>query len=1125
MAAGSGHVCVVGAANNVTCSGEEFLGNSTKATPPAGIPFMAVTVGNTFSCGLVTNASAVCWGEFPGAAPNPATTFIDIHAGANNLCGLQAAGAVLCYGNATAGVTTVPAGVYQGVSTGTNVACAVRRNHSIACWGDATNPVIAALPPAITDADHVSVGATRACYITTAGGLVCWGDNAAGQAAVPAGVSAVSAVWWVSAGSTSTCVIAGSSAANMAPPGRLTCWGEATGNWSGTSAYEVACASWGCIVSEDAGGSAAKTSFAVASMLGVPIPRTYNSTTYAGSGTSGYADGIGTNAQFMTPSGFIIRDGTMLLADKNSYTIRRVNLTTANVTRFAGQPGVNSGVDSNINPLNATFQNPYCLEYGAAGDLYVYDYGLCSIRKISPAGVVTTIAGKSGTATPAVDGVGTNVVLGVATDMRLDSTSGIIYLPDFTNNRVRALYPNETVGTVADIGGSYPRSLVLDTAQRTMYVGTMYNILKISYAGAYTLFSGSANAIGNADGPAAVARFNYVQGLERDAAGNLYATDYVNCRIRKVSPDGTVKTILGGTSGNIDGVGTNARLGNLWGLRMAPGGAAMYVADNNNRKLRRVDIVYVIPPAPLAVGNAPLPPSPIGANVQLTAWRVVTAVVDAQSLSFSAPLTANNTAGMNPAIRALALGIVNLAEQPGAGPADSHSFSSSARRGLHAINLTTGFLPPYSLALPALETLDVESAGVLTIAAHSFAGLDDVTCINCGATPGLANFSGLGLRSSATPGDLTLLRSSDFFNISGISALDLSGNGLTSIGQHDFDGAAYITHLYIGGNPGLSSIHCAAFTAAQQPLLSANNTGIDETGNPPSAWRAGCPSPSATPSASVTASPTVTPSVTETAAATLTGTATPSYTPSTTASPSVTPSATESPTATASATGSHSATTSTTASPSVTPSTTASPSVTPSATATSTYSPTTTDTPTHSPTTTGTPTFTSTATGTPTHSPSATVSPSATSSASGTSTYTPTTTATSTSTLTATGTPTFTPSTTASPSATPTFVVAAASSGLSKADRFSAALALGLLSVAFIAVLVVFRNASCGCRGGGAGTASQPPPPPPAGHGTVVNVTDATDGATAKPASVSDATITVTGTDTAESGEARGTAV
>jgi len=109
-------------------------------------------------------------------------------------------------------------------------------------------------------------------------------------------------------------------------------------------------------------------------------------------------------------------------------------------------------------------------------------------------------------------------------------------------------------------------------------------------------------------------------------------------------------------------------------------------------------------------------------------------------------------------------------------------------------------------------------------------------------------------------------------------------------------------------------------------------------------------------------------------------------------------------------------------------------------------------------------------------------------------------------------------------------IAAAAASGLSKPDQFAAALALGLLSVAFIiALLLLCRNARCRCKGQ-AGAARSPPPLPPAERRTVINVTDASDGATAKvatPVSDSDAVITVTSTGggfVLYTGEARGAA-
>ena len=504
----------------------------------------------------------------------------------------------------------------------------------------------------------------------------------------------------------------------------------------------------------------------------------------------------------------------------------------------------------------AKFSSPTAVDAVCGGDVdyYVGDSGNSVIRRvndnpIAPEGV-STEAGQVSVSSPAADGVGTNAVVGAIGDLRCNTATSAYYFTDTTNHRLRklSLYPSR-VETIAVLGVA-PLSAVKGDVY---YVGTNSSIYKVSSDGTNVqLFCGSATEIGFADGPATAARFNDVTGIDRDSGGYLYVADAGNSRIRKVSSAGHVTTVVGGVSGDADGLGTTARLGRPWCLRLYPGTDwELFFTDNLNNKVSRVSIVVNVPPNPtgIAIGAAPLPLSPVAADHQLTSWRILVAnaTINASALTFSMPLSAANTGGMNPTIRVLLLGTVQLTAQPGVGLNNTHTFSTSARRGLRTLTLTTDALPPYALVLPALTTLNIASAGVLSIAAHSFAGLDAVTCINCGATPRLANLSGLGVQSSATPGDLSLLSASDLFAIAGLDTLDLTANGLSTIGQHDFGFAPYLMHLYIGNNPNLTVIHCAAFTTTQQPLLNASN--IDETGNPVSTWRAGCPTPSATPPA------------------------------------------------------------------------------------------------------------------------------------------------------------------------------------------------------------------------------------------------------------------------------------
>ena len=690
------------------------------------------------------------------------------------------------------------------------------------------------------------------------------------------------------------------------------------------------------------------------------------------------------------------------------------------------------------------------MEFDASGNVYVNDGDNYVIRRVTPAGVVTTIAGQR-QSSGAVDGAGTNASLSVIYDMKYDSTSGVIYFTDVYSNRIRALYPNITVGTIGRIDDGV-RSIALDVGQRIINVGTPTSIYKMKYDGsAAWRFSGSGLS-GFADGPATAARYQDVLAAERDAADNLYVADSYNCKLRKVSPAGDVVTIVGSSQGSVDGYGTNALTGYSMGLRLDPTGNTMYLMNDSYGALRRVGMTYqyVVPNAPVAIDVVPLPLSPLGSSDQLTAWRVLApgAVVDARGLTIAATLNAANTAGMNPTIRTLLLGDVELSAQSGAGPADSHTFSTSARRALHNLALATSALPPYALVLPALQTLTINSVGgMLTITAGSFAGLDAVTCINCGAAPGLANLSGLGVGSSVEyAGNLSQLSASGLFAIPGITTLDLTANNLTAIQQHDFDGAAYLTALYIGGNPDLTFIHCAAFTPAQQPLLAHNN--IDETGNPPSNWRAGCPS----------ATPTVT--------------VTPSETPTQSSTASHSPSPTGTATSTVSPTGSGTSTYS------------------PTGSGTSSFSPTATYTPTGS----GTPTYTPT--GSHTHSPTGSGTPTHSPTASGTPTYTPSSPKTATPTgshsPTASGTPSHTPTGSVTASATPSAAIAAAAASSSSytPDMFAAALALGLLSVAFIIVIFCLcrrrrrgtKSADCCACGAGCAARQQrtPDDPPPA---------------------------------------------
>ena len=353
VAAASGHICVVQDGGAVGCYGNPATNG--KLSPPTGVAFHAVTVGDDFSCGLATNGSSLrCWGALPGGnaqLPPASTFFVDVHAGPRHVCGLVPNGTVFCYGNATSlGAVNVPPNVvFQGVTAGVDYTCGVARNHTVVCWGDGNNLVVKATATwqSITDAEHVAAGADHACYVRVNGSVACWGSNSRGAATPPAALATNGSVWWLAAGGGMTCAIAGSSV-----PGVATCWGAVSGNIA-NAAFEVACAGWGCVASAvnsvDCGGASGRVcALGYAANGGTPMPQGVGRrgsdaaavTTLAGNGESGSTKGVGTAAQFNQPRGVSLDGaGGLYVADSYNHAIRRVDIASRAVTTVAGVAG------------------------------------------------------------------------------------------------------------------------------------------------------------------------------------------------------------------------------------------------------------------------------------------------------------------------------------------------------------------------------------------------------------------------------------------------------------------------------------------------------------------------------------------------------------------------------------------------------------------------------------------------------------------------------------------------------------------------------------------------------------------------------------------------------------------
>lgn len=213
--------------------------------------------------------------------------------------------------------------------------------------------------------------------------------------------------------------------------------------------------------------------------------------------------------------------------------------------------------------------------------------------------VVTTFAGSTA---GGQNGAGTtakfNEPVGIAVD-----ASGSLYVADRVNQVIRKIATDGTVsnyvgamGEAGDqdsgVGGAkfvYPRGVAVD-AEGSLYITEEGNnrIRKVTPQGVVSTFAGNSSA-GSTDGIGTTARFYEPAGMAFDASGSLYIADSVNCRIRKVTPDGTVTTFAGSSGGLQDGQGSAAKFSGPLGLTVDARGQ-VFVADTNNNLIRKIAV-------------------------------------------------------------------------------------------------------------------------------------------------------------------------------------------------------------------------------------------------------------------------------------------------------------------------------------------------------------------------------------------------------------------------------------------------------------------------------------------------------------------------------------------------------
>ncbi|MBK7057752.1 MAG: hypothetical protein KBF99_07915 [Leptospiraceae bacterium] len=257
----------------------------------------------------------------------------------------------------------------------------------------------------------------------------------------------------------------------------------------------------------------------------------------AGSGSPGSTDGSRTAASFYYPSGIAIgSEGNSYVADENNEKIRRVT-SSGDVTTFAG-----SGSYAYTEGLaaSAAFRSPLGVAIDTSGNLYIADSNNHRIRKIS-SGTVSTLAGSGSSGS--TDANGTSASFNTPSGIAID-TSGNLYVADTINNKIRKVTSG---GIVSSIGGavfSNPLGVAVDSLGNIYIADTNNNKIKMmTQAGVVTTIGGTGDS-GFLDGPALSALFDRPSGVAVDSNGNVYIADTSNNKIRMITSSGIATTLV-----------------------------------------------------------------------------------------------------------------------------------------------------------------------------------------------------------------------------------------------------------------------------------------------------------------------------------------------------------------------------------------------------------------------------------------------------------------------------------------------------------------------------------------------------------------------------------------------------
>jgi sugar lactone lactonase YvrE len=335
--------------------------------------------------------------------------------------------------------------------------------------------------------------------------------------------------------------------------------------------------------------------------------------TVAGNGAAGFSgDGDpATSAQLYGPTGVAVdAAGNLYIADSSNNRIRKVTPGGV-ITTVAGNGS--AGFSGDGGPAtSAQLAHPNDIAVDTAGNLFIVDTNNNRIRKVTPGGVITTVAGNGSVGFSGDGGPATAAQLNGPQAVAVDMTAGNLFIADTNNVRIRRVSPGGVITTVAGNGSvgfsgdggpatvaqfSGPEGIAVDS-NGNFYISDVYNyrIRKVTAAGIISTVAGNGISGFSGDGgPATAAQIYDPQEIAIDAAGTLFIADEANERIRMVTPSGVITTVAGNGIAGFSGDGGQATDAQLHGPEAVAEDTAgnLFIADEGNNRIRKVSGVSV----------------------------------------------------------------------------------------------------------------------------------------------------------------------------------------------------------------------------------------------------------------------------------------------------------------------------------------------------------------------------------------------------------------------------------------------------------------------------------------------------------------------------------------------------